>query len=73
MKPGSKELSVASWGIAAINESANTVDIDCEGVILEFDRNAIRTVTAPAAVQTEETTTETVKKQKKRIICLIVL
>nr|WP_279293640.1 preprotein translocase subunit YajC [Enterococcus cecorum] len=68
MKPGSKVVTIGGLHgvIAAINESANTVDIDCEGVILEFDRNAIRTVTAPAAVQTEETTTETVEETEEK-------
>ena len=68
MKPGSKVVTIGGLHgvIAAINESANTVDIDCEGVILEFDRNAIRTVTAPATVQTEEKTTETVEETEEK-------
>ena len=37
-----------------------------KGVILEFDRNAIRTVTAPATVQNEETTTETVEETEEK-------
>lgn len=31
-----------------------------------FDRNAIRTVTAPTAVQAEETTTETVEETEEK-------
>lgn len=71
MKPGSEVITIG--GLHGIISEANekTVIIDCEGIFLEFDRTAIRTV-KPATVSVEETiateeipeTTEEVSEDK---------
>ncbi|EOT38172.1 preprotein translocase subunit YajC [Enterococcus columbae] len=62
LKPGSKVVTIGGLHgvVAAVNEEANTVDLDCEGVILEFDRSAIRTVSeaAPVVEETKEEVSE---------------
>ncbi|GBG97500.1 preprotein translocase subunit YajC [Lactococcus termiticola] len=49
--------------LAAINSASNTIDIDCEGVILTFDKAAIKTINAPAAPQAVETAVEETKAE----------
>lgn len=56
--------------VSEINEDKKTVLIDCEGIILEFDRTAIRTVNTvaeavPAANDSEEQTIEEAEKEEK--------
>lgn len=44
--------------VSAINSASNTIDIDCEGVILTFDRAAIKSITAANPVATPAATAE---------------
>lgn len=55
MTQGSRVVTIGGLHgvISEINESKNTVVIDCEGIFLEFDRVAIRTV-KPGIVSEEE-------------------
>lgn len=62
MKPGNEIVTIGGLHgvISEINNEENTVIIDCEGIFLEFDRAAIRTVRPQtSAVDTTETTVET--------------
>ncbi|WP_430611043.1 preprotein translocase subunit YajC [Enterococcus sp. DIV0876] len=57
MKAGDNVVTIGGLHgvISEINTEKNTVIIDCEGIFLEFDRSAIRTVTpATAASVTTE-------------------
>ncbi len=60
MQPGSAIVTIGGLHgvISEVNKEKNTVLIDCEGIVLEFDRTAIRTVTpptTPTSVIVEET------------------
>lgn len=61
MQVGSRVVTIGGLHgvISAVNNTKETVEIDCDGVYLEFDRASIRTV-KPAAVSEEvvETTIE---------------
>lgn len=64
MKPGDNVVTIGGLH-GVINEmNEKTVLIDCEGIILEFDRSAIRTVTpgTTVAVDPEVTTVETTEE-----------
>ena len=41
--------------VSAINSASNTIDIDCEGVILTFDKAAIKSITAANTIATPTT------------------
>ena len=53
MKTGDSVVTIG--GLSEINEK--TVLIDCEGIVLEFDRAAIRTVTPGTAVTNDSAVT----------------
>jgi preprotein translocase, YajC subunit len=59
MTPGSRVVTIGGLHgvLSEVNESKNTVIVDCEGIFLEFDRAAIRTVKPGLVV--DETTNET--------------
>lgn len=59
MKAGDNVVTIGGLHgvISEINTEKNTVIIDCEGIFLEFDRSAIRTVT-PATVASVTTEIE---------------
>ncbi|KAF1300997.1 MULTISPECIES: preprotein translocase subunit YajC [Enterococcus] len=59
MKPGDRAVTIGGLHgvISEINEAEKTVTLDCEGIYLEFDRQAIRTITpGQPTVDTAETT-----------------
>ena len=60
MTPGSRVVTIGGLHgvLSEVNESKNTVVVDCEGIFLEFDRAAIRTV-KPGLVAADETTEKT--------------
>lgn len=60
MKAGSDIITIGGLHgkIVAINDVAGTVEIDCEGVILTFERTAIKTVKT-AAVEAPKVEAET--------------
>jgi len=52
--------------LSAVNSASNTIDIDCEGVILTFDKAAIKSVNAPTtAAPVEEAAKEEVAKAEE--------
>jgi preprotein translocase subunit YajC len=57
MKPGDRVVTIGGLHgvLSEVNTNKSTVIIDCEGIFLEFDRAAIRTVTpgTGASVETE--------------------
>lgn len=62
MQPGSKVITIGGLHgvISEVNDDKKTVTLDCEGIYLEFERSAIRTVTPPTTeepVVVEEETT----------------
>ncbi|WP_207871704.1 preprotein translocase, YajC subunit [Enterococcus sp. DIV2402] len=63
MQVGSRVVTIGGLHgvISAINETKNTVEIDCDGIYLEFDRTSIRTVNAPT-VSEEVTVIEETKE-----------
>lgn len=63
MQIGSRVVTIGGLHgvISAINETKNTVEIDCDGIYLEFDRASIRTVQAPS-VSEEVTIIEETKE-----------
>ncbi len=60
MEVGSRVVTIGGLHgvISEVNEGKNTVVIDCEGIYLEFDRTAIRTVKAPVVVENDAEVTE---------------
>lgn len=61
MTPGAQLVTIGGLHgvLSEVNTDKNTVIIDCEGIFLEFDRTAIRTVKpAPLAPEAEVTETE---------------
>ena len=63
MQVGSRVVTIGGLHgvISAINETKNTVEIDCDGIYLEFDSTSISTVNAPA-VSEEVTAIEETKE-----------
>lgn len=59
MRTGSKVVTIGGLHgvISRINSEKNTVEIDCEGIYLEFNRNAIASVQPPENDVTVETVT----------------
>ncbi|MFK4926859.1 preprotein translocase subunit YajC [Lactococcus garvieae] len=56
--------------LSAMNEADATIELDCEGVILTFDRAAVKTVknnTATAPTVSETTVVEETKKEDNPI------
>lgn len=72
MKAGDKVVTIGGLhGVVSEIDSANkTVLIDCEGIVLEFDHTAIRTVkpnttgTTPEPVTSEEPTAVILEKEE---------
>lgn len=63
MTPGSHIVTIGGLHgvISEVNTEKQTVIIDCEGIFLEFERSAIRTVT-PATTEAAEATTSDVEQ-----------
>lgn len=59
MRIGSKVVTIGGLHgvISRINSDKNTVEIDCEGIYLEFNRNAIASVQPPENDVTVESVT----------------
>lgn len=55
MQTGSEIVTIGGLHgvLSSINEAKGTIELDCEGVILTFDRAAVKTVKAPATAETE--------------------
>jgi preprotein translocase subunit YajC len=55
MEVGSRVITIGGLHgvISAVNAGKDTVELDCDGIYLEFDRSAIRTV-KPALVGEDE-------------------
>ncbi|WEV45077.1 preprotein translocase subunit YajC [Streptococcaceae bacterium ESL0687] len=55
MKIGSSIVTIGGLHgtLFAVNDDLGTIELDCEGVILTFDKSAIKTVKEPAQVQAE--------------------
>lgn len=74
MKPGDEVVTIGGlYGIVhEINSDKGTIVIDCEGIYLEFERNAIKTVKSsdavvPAAVEeSTEVVEETVEVEEEK-------
>ena len=67
MAPGSKIVTIGGLHgvLSSINEADNTIDIDCEGVILTFDRAAVKSVKpATEAVSSSEVVTSPIVDEK---------
>ncbi|MBS9338907.1 preprotein translocase subunit YajC [Fructobacillus sp. M2-14] len=67
MQKGSDVVTIGGLHakIDAVNEEAKTVDLNCEGVILTFDMQAIRSVkNAEAAKPAEEAPEQTEEKKE---------
>lgn len=49
MQPGSEIVTIGGLHgvLSSIDEAKGTIEIDCEGVILTFDRAAVKTVKSP--------------------------
>ncbi len=56
MQPGSEVVTIGGlYGIVhEVDKEKGTVTLDCEGIYLEFERGAIRTVKAPTAPTSNE-------------------
>lgn len=56
MQPGSEVVTIGGlYGIVhEVDKEKGTVTLDCEGIYLEFERGAIKTVKAPAAPTSNE-------------------
>ena len=54
MKTGSEIVTIGGLHgiLSSINEAKGTIELDCEGVILTFDRAAVKTVKAPETAET---------------------
>ncbi|MFC4652887.1 preprotein translocase subunit YajC [Lactococcus nasutitermitis] len=63
MQPGAQIITIGGLHgvLSSVNIAQGTIELDCEGVILTFDRAAVKTVkngAAEAETTTETTTTE---------------
>lgn len=71
MKPGDKVVTIGGLHgvLSEIDNEKRTVIIDCEGIFLEFDRSAIKTVKPGTVVKndTAETTIEETAKPEETI------
>jgi len=66
MQPGSEVVTIGGlYGIVhEVDKNKGTVTLDCEGIYLEFERGAIKTVkSTPSATSTVEATEETVEPE----------
>lgn len=59
MRPGAEIVTIGGLHgiLSSIDEAKGTVDLDCEGVILTFERSAVRTIKNPTVA--EPTATDT--------------
>ena len=62
MQPGSEIVTIGGLHgiLSSIDEAKGTIDLDCEGVILTFDRSAVKTVKASSATETPAPASEEV-------------
>ncbi|RZI49286.1 preprotein translocase subunit YajC [Lactococcus kimchii] len=63
MQPGSEIVTIGGLHgtLVSVDSAKGTIELDCEGIILTFDRAAVKTVKSgvtPSTVETEETTVE---------------
>lgn len=71
MTPGSHVVTIGGLHgvISEVNTEKQTVVIDCEGIFLEFERSAIRTVTSATTTaeptpEAEKDTVDTTEKEE---------
>ncbi|MGO3731835.1 MAG: preprotein translocase subunit YajC [Vagococcus sp.] len=64
VKPGNEVITIGGlYGVVhEINEDKGTVTLDCEGIYLEFERAAIKTVKPAATTEVTETVTDVVEE-----------
>ncbi len=62
MQPGAEIVTIGGLHgvLSKIDEARGTVELDCEGVILTFDRAAVKTVKNAVAETSTSASTETV-------------
>lgn len=67
MKPGDEVVTIGGLHgvLSEANADSTTVTIDCEGVFLEFDRNAIKTV---KSVQSDVLQSEVVETEEIEVV-----
>lgn len=53
MRPGAEIVTIGGLHgvLSAIDEAKGTIDLDCEGVILTFDRSAVKSIKNPSVVE----------------------
>ncbi|MEQ7061176.1 preprotein translocase subunit YajC [Enterococcus hirae] len=68
MKSGDEVVTIGGLHgvVSEINNEKRTVVIDCEGIFLEYDRAAIKTV-KPGTVVTNDSTVNTVEKTEPKV------
>ncbi|PCS00588.1 hypothetical protein RT41_GL000970 [Lactococcus fujiensis JCM 16395] len=54
MQPGSEIITIGGLHgiLSSIDDAKGTIELDCEGVILTFDRSAVKTVKPATTVET---------------------
>lgn len=65
--PGSRIVTIGGLHgvVSEVNTDKNTIVLDCEGIYLEFERSAIRTVKPAAVVENDESVTEEVVEEEQ--------
>lgn len=68
MKSGDEVVTIGGLHgvVSEIDNEKRTVVIDCEGIFLEYDRAAIKTV-KPGTVVTNDSTVNTVEKTEQKV------
>lgn len=68
MKSGDEVVTIGGLHgvVSEIDDEKRTVVIDCEGIFLEYDRAAIKTV-KPGTVVTNDSTVNTVEKTEPKV------
>ena len=68
MKSGDEVVTIGGLHgvVSEIDNEKRTVVIDCEGIFLEYDRSAIKTV-KPGTVVTNDSTVNTVEKTEPKV------
>lgn len=67
MEPGSRVVTIGGLHgvISEVNSDKGTVVLDCEGIYLEFERSAIRTVKPAMVVENDDSVTEVVVEEEE--------
>ncbi|MBF8807367.1 MAG: preprotein translocase subunit YajC [Enterococcus lacertideformus] len=68
MKPGDEVVTIGGLHgvVSEIDNEKRTVVLDCEGIFLEYDRAAIKTV-KPGTIVTNDTTVNTVENPEPKV------